>query len=221
MAATHLVWDWNGTLLDDLPIVVEAVSRSIARLGAGPIDEDMYRNHYTRPVRAFYDSLLGRRISDEDWSRLNDDFHEAYYELAGGVGLAPDAMAAIDLADELGWSQSLLSMSEHTWLESIVSRLGLTPRIERVDGLKGEMGGLKAAYLEAHLRRMGVDGHSVVMIGDTPDDVAAARSVGGTPILYHGGSHHLDFLLAQGAPVAESLVEAVDTAWALRRREEA
>lgn len=216
MAATHVVWDWNGTLLDDLPIVVEAVNRSIGSFGAGPIDADSYRDHYTRPVRAFYHSLLGRKILDPEWERLNDDFHEAYYELATGVGLAPDAMEAIELVDSLGWTQSLLSMSEHDWLESIVSRLGLMPRMSRVDGLEGEMGGRKAGYLKAHLERLGIDGTSVVMIGDTPDDVAAARTVGGTPVLYHGGSHHLELLNAQGVPVAESLVEAVEIARAIR-----
>lgn len=216
MAGTHIVWDWNGTLLDDLPIVVEAVNRSISSFGSGPIDATSYRDHYTRPVRAFYHSLLGREILDHEWERLNDDFHEAYYELATGVGLAPDAMDAIDLVDSLGWTQSLLSMSEHDWLESIVSRLGLMPRMARVDGLTGEMGGLKAGYLKTHLERLGVDGKSVVMIGDTPDDVAAARRVGGTPVLYHGGSHHLELLTALGVPVAETLVEAVEIARAIR-----
>lgn len=216
MTGTHVVWDWNGTLLDDLPIVVEAVNRSIGRLGAGPIDAEMYRDHYTRPVRAFYDSLLGRTILDDEWGRLNDDFHRAYYELATGVGLTADAVEAIDLVEAMGWSQSLLSMSEHDWLGSIVSRLGLMSRMTAVDGLTGEMGGLKARYLEAHLRRLGVDGASVVMIGDTPDDVAAARSVGGTPVLYHGGSHHLELLTTQDAPVAETLVEAVEIARVLR-----
>ena len=59
---------------------------------------------------------------------------------------------------------------------------------------------------------MGVDGDVVVMIGDTPDDVAAARHVDATAVLYHGGSHHLDLLERQGVPVAETLVEAVELA---------
>jgi phosphoglycolate phosphatase-like HAD superfamily hydrolase len=212
MERRHLVWDWNGTLLDDLGIVLEAVNRSIADFGVGAITADDYRDHYTRPVRRFYDRLFGRVIDDEEWLRLNTGFHEAYFELALEVDLAPSAHEAMDILEEAGWGQSLLSMSPQDWLEGIVGRLGLTERFELVDGLSGPTGGLKAVHLEDHLGVLGVEGESVVVVGDTPDDVAAARHVGATPILFHGGSHHMESLEAEGVPIAETVVEAVEIA---------
>jgi phosphoglycolate phosphatase-like HAD superfamily hydrolase len=208
----HLVWDWNGTLLDDLEIVVEAVNRSITAFGLSAITEDDYRDHYTRPVRDFYDGLFGRAIEDEEWLRLNTGFHDAYFELAIDVGLAPGADEAMGLLEEAGWSQSLLSMSPQDWLDDIVQRLGLTERFARVDGLSGPTGGLKAAHLDEHLRNLGIPGRWVFVVGDTPDDVAAARHVGATPILFHGGSHHREILEAEGVPIAETIVEAVEFA---------
>jgi phosphoglycolate phosphatase-like HAD superfamily hydrolase len=205
----HVVWDWNGTLLDDLPIVIRAVNRSISGFGFGPIDADVYRDHYTRPVRLFYEGLFGRKVSDEEWLRLDTGFHDAYFELADDVDLTEGAHTAIDMLAEAGWSQSLLSMSPQHWLEGIVSRLGLTERLELVDGLSGVSGGLKAAHLEEHLRVLDVAGNRTVVIGDTPDDVAAARHVSARPVLFHGGSHHLEVLEAQGVPVAETLLDAV------------
>lgn len=207
-----MVWDWNGTLLDDLGIVLEAVNRSIAAFGVGAITADDYRDHYTRPVRHFYDNLFGRVIDDEEWLRLNTGFHDAYFELAIEVDLASGASEAMDALDEAGWSQSLLSMSPQDWLEGIVSRLGLTERFHLVDGLSGPTGGLKARHLEDHLRVLDIGGESVAVVGDTPDDVAAARHVGATPILFHGGSHHIDVLEAEGVPIAETVVEAVEIA---------
>lgn len=185
---------------------------SIAEFGEGPIDGDGYRDHYTRPVREFYDSLFGRVVTDEEWLGLNTSFHDAYFELAQSVSLAPDALEAMDVVDRAGWSQSLLSMSPQEWLDGIVLRLDLSPRFERVDGLVEVTGGLKNVYLEAHLAAMEVIGPSAVVIGDTPDDVAAARHVGAMPILFHGGSHHLEHLETHGVPIAESLVEAVEIA---------
>ena len=64
-AMAHVVWDWNGTLLDDLEIVVEAVNSSLALFDAAPITADGYRDLYTRPVKLFYDRLLGRARSDQ------------------------------------------------------------------------------------------------------------------------------------------------------------
>lgn len=208
----HLVWDWNGTLLDDLPIVVESVNVSISTVGAGSIDADDYRNHYTRPVRDFYDSLLGRVISDEEWLRLNTTFHDEYFRRAHTVDLAPGALKAMEVVDESGWSQSLLSMSPQDWLDRIVARLGIKDRFVRVDGMVEVTGGLKASYLERHLGLMGISGETTIVVGDTPDDVAAARHVGATPILFHGGSHHLELLEEEGVPIAETLVEAVELA---------
>ncbi len=212
MARKHLVWDWNGTLLDDLPIVVQAVSRSIGALGLPPITADDYRDHYTRPVRLFYDNLFGRKVTDEEWLRLNTTFHDVYFTLAGWANLAPDALRALDLLDEAGWGQSLLSMSPQDWLTKVVDRLKLTDRLALVDGLSEVTGGLKAVHMEKHLRVLGLDGESVVVVGDTPDDVAAARHVGARAILFHGGSHHMDVLEAEGVPIAETLVEAVEFA---------
>lgn len=218
MTESHVVWDWNGTLLDDLPIVVEAVNRSIAIFEHGPIDADGYRDHYTRPVKDFYDAVFGRAVTDEEWLRLNTSFHDHYFTLAGTVELASGARRALDLLERSGWSQSLLSMSPQDWLQSIVRRLELTHRFDLIDGLSGPSGGLKARHLEVHLETLGLSGGQVVVIGDTPDDVAAARHVGARPILFHGGSHHLEVLHAEGVPVADSILEAAEMALSVSRR---
>lgn len=213
-----MVWDWNGTLLDDLPVVIEAVNRSIAIFDKVPIDANDYRDHYTRPVKHFYDALFGRAIADEEWARLNISFHDHYFTLAKTVELASGARRAMDLLEESGWSQSLLSMSPQDWLQSVVGRLELTHRFDLIDGLSGPSGGLKAQHLEVHLETLGLSGNQVVVIGDTPDDVAAARHVGARPILFHGGSHHLEHLQAEAVPVAETLIEAAELALSINRR---
>lgn len=213
---SHLVWDWNGTLLDDLGIVIRAVNRSIAAFGLNPIDADVYRNHYTRPVRHFYDRLFGRTVTDEEWLRLNTTFHENYFKLASDVDLAPGARDAMRQLHGAGWTQSLLSMSPQDWLDGIVDRLGLTDWFELVDGLSGPTGGRKAAHLEVHLGTLDVKGSATVVVGDTPDDVAAARHVGAHPVLFHGGSHHMDVLEAEGVPIAETIPEAAGIALSRR-----
>lgn len=218
MSESHVVWDWNGTLLDDLPIVIEAVNRSIAIFEEGPIDADGYRDHYTRPVRLFYESLFGRVLHEEEWLRLNTSFHDHYLTLAEKVDLVAGARSAMDLLANSGWSQSLLSMSPQDWLASTVDRLELTDRFDLVDGLSEVTGGLKAAHLESHLDTLGLSGPQVVVIGDTPDDVDAARHVGARAILFHGGSHHLDALQAQGVPIADSILGAAEIALSLSRR---
>ncbi|MGH8946439.1 MAG: HAD family hydrolase [Acidimicrobiia bacterium] len=208
----HIVWDWNGTLLDDLHVVIEAVNLSMSVLGFDPIDEQGYRDHFTRPIRAFYDSLLGRAVAEDEWELLNQGFHDQYLTLMPTAELAPDAKQALSLAKERGFGQSLLSMSPQSHLESVVASTGIAHYFGRIDGLSGTTGGVKARHLEVHLSALAVAPNRAVVIGDTPDDAAAARHVGASVVLYDGGSHHLPVLEEVGVPLAHTLVEAVELA---------
>ncbi|REK35961.1 MAG: HAD family hydrolase [Actinobacteria bacterium] len=208
--SVHIVWDWNGTLLDDLELVVRAVSRSVERLGHPPISPDDYRDHYTRPVRQFYDSLFGRHVGDMEWLDLNKTFHELYYAEVDAAALAADAVDALQRAADLGWGQSLLSMSTHEHLVPTVEAHGIAHYFDLITGLIEPSGDMKASHLRAHLASQHIDGKAVVVVGDTPDDHDAARSVGARAILYDGGSHHRSVLDAVGAPVVATLHEALD-----------
>lgn len=209
---SHIVWDWNGTLLDDLDIVLESLNVGISGFGVGPIDDLEYRNHFTRPVRSFYESLLDRAVSDMEWELLNKTFHEEYFSRVHRARLARDAMVAIDHVEARGWGQSLLSMTTQDQLNEIVASFRIADRFLRIDGLRGETGGLKASHLADHLASLGVDPSRALVIGDTPDDAAAARHVGSQVVLYDSGSHHPDELSSVGVPVVNTLVEALETA---------
>ena len=212
MRIVHIVWDWNGTLLDDLDIVVDSLNVGTARFGVGPIDHDGYRDHFTRPVRGFYESLFSRPVSDMEWEQLNKSFHEEYYARVDRASLTVGALEAIDRVRVLGWTQSLLSMSLHDRLLANVESYGIVDRFTLIDGLRIPSGGLKAVHLETHLETLQLEPDNVVVIGDTPDDAAAAQGVGAGIILYDGGSHHLHVLEDVAAPVAHTLGEAIDFA---------
>ncbi|MCL1693448.1 MAG: HAD hydrolase-like protein [Actinomycetia bacterium] len=213
----HVVWDWNGTLVDDLPIVVESVNAALAAIGESPIDENDYRQYFTRPVDRFYVRLLERPISDEEWSTLDRVFHEHYGGALDRVPLTTDALASIDDVEARGWTQSILSMWWEKDLTACVERRGLDERMTLVQGNRNDAGGEKAAHLIQHLSELDIDAGSVVMIGDSLDDAAAAGVVGTACVLYDGGSHHRSHLEDAGVPVADTLAAAVRVAAQLER----
>ncbi|MDT5030613.1 MAG: hypothetical protein QOC94_784 [Actinoplanes sp.] len=210
MARTHLVWDWNGTLLDDLHLVVSSTNSAFASVGARSVDPDEHRRQFRRPVAEFYAEILGRAVDHEEFGRLDRIFHDAYRVGLTSTGLAQDAMAAIQ-----SWpgTQSLLSMWFHSELVPALETYGLAGAFTRVDGLRTEIGGdLKAGHLANHLAGLRIDGAQVVLIGDSLDDAAAAASVGAAAVLYSGGFTHPERLRASGLPVADTLLEAVEIA---------
>jgi phosphoglycolate phosphatase-like HAD superfamily hydrolase len=211
----HVVWDWNGTLLDDLGAVVAAVNVSLARLGAAPIDEVVYRHHYTRPVRRFYESLLGRAVGDREMAEIDHVFHEAYQPLAERLTLGAEARRAVEAVHAEGATQSVLSMWWHESLEAAVRRMGLAEYMVAVDGTRGGAPGReKSGHLVEHLERLaqvlpGVGRASIVMIGDITDDADAAEAAGIGCVLYDGRSQPRSALEERGVPVAGTLVEAL------------
>jgi phosphoglycolate phosphatase-like HAD superfamily hydrolase len=208
----HVVWDWNGTLFDDHVAVVAAVNDALARLGLSPIDADGYRSHFTRPVERFYEQVAGRAISTEEWEALNRGYHESYLARVERLALAPDARAALAAAQAAGLTQSLLSMWRHQDLVALVERLGIGRFFVRVDGLRRDDGGGKADHLVEHLAALELAPGAVVMVGDSLDDLAAARAVGAGCVLYDGGSHHRQALEATGVPVVDTLTAALAAA---------
>ncbi|MCZ7435203.1 HAD hydrolase-like protein [Micromonospora sp. WMMC241] len=209
----HLVWDWNGTLLDDLDLVVRATNVAFASAGGPAVSADEHRVRFRRPIADYYAEMLGRAVDAEAFGALDRIFHDAYRAGLTSCALAADATSAI-----AAWpgSQSLLSMWFHDELVPTVHTYGLTPHFRRVDGLRATVGGgPKAEWLEKHLAELGLDGADVVLIGDSLDDADAATSVGGAAVLYTGGLSDPARLRASGHPVADTLTEAVTLARAL------
>lgn len=210
----HVIWDWNGTLVDDLPVVVSAVNESLSRIGAEPIGVEEYRDHYTRPVRLFYERLLARPITDAQWRLIDDTFHSAYAASLDRVPLTHDAWEAVETLRQAGCSQSILSMWWHDDLVPEVTRHGLDQIMVRIEGNVLGAGDTKATLLGLHLDRLPMKGRSV-MIGDALDDAQAAAAAGIPCVLYDGGSHHRTEMDSLSVPVATTLVEAARTALSL------
>jgi phosphoglycolate phosphatase-like HAD superfamily hydrolase len=206
----HVVWDWNGTLLDDHVAVVSAVNRALVGLHLAPITADDYRTHFTRPVQRFYERLAGRPIGVDEWRRLDEAYHQSYQGSLKGLRLAHGAREALEAAERMGLTQSLLSMWRHRELVPLVERLGIGHFFVRVDGLRVAGGDTKAEHLAEHLDALGLQGGEVLVVGDSLDDLAAARSVGARCVLYDGGSHHRRALEAARVPVVETLAAALE-----------
>ncbi len=215
----HIVWDWNGTLFDDQPMVIAGLNVALAAADLPPTDQATYQRLYTRPVQVFYERLFDRPIEPAEWQVIDEAFHAGYREAIADAGLAADAIDALHRVEEAGISQSLLSMYRHDDLLPLLDRFAIAGRFLRIDGLRGVGGGVKAPYLAAHLEHVAAAGGGtpaeVLVIGDAKDDAAAAAHVGAACVLYDGGSHPREELEATGAPVAGSLTEALDLAgWA-------
>ncbi|MBA0049500.1 HAD family hydrolase [Streptomyces sp. AJS327] len=216
-AAAHIVWDWNGTLLHDIHVVLEASNAAFRELGMEPITLERYRELFRVPVPRFYERLLGRKPSPAEWQVLDATFHRHYGQRVLEAGLTEGVEELLAGWLAAGRTQSLCSLAPHEDLVRLLGRHGIERRFVRVDGAVGPNGGGKAAQMARHLEALralpkAADPARTVVIGDALDDADAAAHVGAGAVLYTGGSHSRASLRSAGVPVVDTLAEAVGLA---------
>lgn len=206
----HIVWDWNGTLLDDNDAVLAGVNAVCAHFGRAPITLDDWREAFSRPLVPCYEQLLGRSLAAADWDALDLLYHDTYRDLLNTTRLAAGVPDELRRWAAAGGSQSLLSMWFHHELVPLVEQHRLTSLFARVDGLRASTGGgSKSAHLAEHLAAQRLDPATVLVIGDVLDDAVAAQHVGAQCVLVATGVMSQRKLLAAGVPVAPTVADAI------------
>ena len=206
MKYQYVVWDWNGTLLDDVSAAVGALNRMLVKRGAQPITVEHYRRRFGFPVRPFY-AELGVDLAKWDWDEICEDFHNFVLEEPQAV--RTDARAALELAASLGFRQGILSALRQDKLEAALAANGFLGFFDRIFGVDNLDGASKLDRGRELMASLGPSADTPVFIGDTLHDAEVARELGGRCVLVSCGHQMPERLTAAGCPVAASLVESV------------
>ncbi len=199
-----ILWDWNGTLLDDSAACVEALCEILSRRNLPPVTLERYRRDFSFPARDFY-ARIGIELEKEDWDSLAREYHESY--LKRSAPLAPDARAALENAEKQGFGQYILSAMRADFLEKAVAQHGISQYFRRICGTDNLDGGSKASVAASMAEE--IDVSRAVVVGDSLHDLEVARLIGAACILYSGGSHAPERLRGHGVPVVDTLRETV------------
>lgn len=200
----RIIWDWNGTLLDDNHASLSALNAILLRRGLETVDLDYYRKNFAFPVRYFYESL-GVKIECEDWDALAQEYHDAYHECE--LRLAADAKDALEFVRDNGVSQAVVSAMREDYLISDMDRFGIRPYFESVLGTNNLDGCSKLSRIRDYVALAG-GREEYVVIGDSLHDKEVADAIGARCVFYGGGSHDPSRLREFGV-VADTLVGAV------------
>ena len=214
---THILWDWNGTLLDDTQAALDTLNAMLARRRGRPIAMDYYRDHFAFPVKPFYKSI-GVCLENEDWDALAVEYHDTY--AAQPKRLNPEAVAALERVKSSGARQSIISALRQDLLEEITAELGVAKYMDfiyGVDNLDGRSKVERARELISAIQNSQTfelsNSQTLVFIGDSLHDKEVADALGVRCVLCAQGSH-AGWRLRAVAPTGDTLLEALDLALA-------
>lgn len=205
----NLIWDWNGTLLDDVDLCVEIISELHTVHHKKTVTIEDYRAHFGFPVIHFYQHL-GFDISQESFERLSEVFIGTYYDRFQSRPPREHA-EAIHFArfwKACGHRQAILSASRQDHLESAVARLKLGGLFEKLAGLRDIYAGGKIELGRELLEQLAWDPAYTLLIGDTDHDAEVAAKMGVECLLVARGHQHIERLKKTPALIVSSLGEA-------------
>ncbi len=173
----HVIWDWNGTLLDDVEICLEVLNTLLARRGLAPIDRERYRTIFDFPVIDFY-RQLGFDFQTESFETVADEYIAGYREQLSRCRLHDGAAEVVARLDKAGVSQSVLSAYHQKRLEEAVTHFGLSRYFIKLVGLGDYYAHSKIEAGQRWIKELHHNKNDILLIGDTVHDAEVADSLG-------------------------------------------
>ena len=203
---TTIIWDWNGTLLDDVSICLESINAMLEERRLRVLTREMYRDVFTFPVKDYY-RQLGFDFEKEDWEIVAMDFMDRYFSKLTRSKLFPDALPALDFFHQRGYRQVILSAMEQQALNASVMERGIGQYFQRIVGIDNHYAAGKSVNGHAIIMEYSLAADKTWFIGDTLHDADIARELGCRCLLIAKGHQDKKRLKQAGVTVLNSLTE--------------
>ncbi len=203
---THLVWDWNGTLIDDVELCRAALNHMLERRGLPPVDATTHAAHFGFPIRPYYEHV-GFDFAKESFDEVSRQFVDFYEARRENLPVRKGARQALKAATGIGLGQSLLSAYHEDLLTRLVRERGLDSHFQSLNGTDNLNAEGKIARGQRWLQEAGLRPQELLLIGDTLHDAELAEALGARCVLIESGHQSRDRLLATGCPVLSEFSE--------------
>lgn len=202
----HVVWDWNGTLLDDLRCVLGVTNQLLSEFELPQLAGiPEYHAVFRFPVAEYYADLGFDTSPSGNFEAASRRYIELYLAAARGCGLHDGAADTLAELHRAGVGQVVISASEQRNLRTQLAPFGLDAWLDQALGLTDIYAASKQAVAERWLADTGVDASDVLFVGDSEHDFEIADALGAHCLLFSGGHHARAHLASLGPPVVDDL----------------
>ena len=199
-----IIWDWNGTLLNDARACCALMNRVLRRHRLPPLSFRRYQRVFDFPVRTYYERL-GFDFARTPFEQVGSEFIAHYEQVRPRLRLQPGARALLARLHDRGVVQVVLSAYRHDTLEELLVAKGVRRYFTHVVGADDHYARGKVEQGVALRDRLGLDPRHTLLIGDTVHDAEVAAAMGIPCRLLDAGHQDRARLEATGVPVYDHL----------------
>lgn len=184
----NLIFDWSGTLVDDMGPVIEATNVVLEKYGIAPYDREGFRRSFRLPYHEFYEELLPGVALTE----LEAHFRPAFDGATSLVTVLPHAREKLEWAKQRGMRMFVLTSMDPTAFARQLNEFEMQDFFEETYSGVIDKRELIAGILETH----SLHKDETAFIGDMTHDIETARHGGISSIAVLTGYHHAEVLAA-------------------------
>lgn len=208
MKYTHLFWDFNGTVFDDVQAGMISTNIMLAERGIPEIaGVEAYREIFDFPIKDYY-KRLGFDFSVEPYEVLAPLWVDIYNEKSRDAETVAGVRETLRKVRELGVPQVIFSATETAMLNRQLTELEIISYFDEIIGLDNIHAESKL-HLAAKWRAAHPEAR-ILYVGDTIHDAENAKVLRADCLLFAGGHQSRRRLEACGCPVIERIEEIID-----------
>lgn len=202
-------WDWNGTLLNDAPVLWQSFNDMTATRGGRLVTLDEYRQMYRHPIRDMY-LEVGVDFSVHPFESVAGEWHDRYHALSSSTQLHHDSLDTLTMFRQQGSRQMVVSALPHDFLETQVRRFSLEHFFEHVTGIPDQLAHSKVPQAVELAEKLNAVKGDITVIGDSSHDAEVARELAAQCILVARGAESRARLEAHGYPVVDDFSQLLE-----------
>jgi phosphoglycolate phosphatase len=172
-----LIWDWNGTLLDDVEVNVRTVNDMLSKRGLTQLDMATYKELFCFPVQSFH-RQIGFDFEKESIEEISKEYHFTYKLYENSIRLNSDANFVLDSLCNKGTSQYILSAAMQDDLVKMLNHFNISNKFKGIYGVSDICAAGKIEIGKKLMQDNALNPSKTLIIGDTLHDVEVAKSLG-------------------------------------------
>ncbi len=204
-----VIWDWNGTLADDVEASLLATNDILKDYGKPPITMEQYYRYMDTPISRFYSHLFDlSEVTMEQIGLAFAAYYPRYFDR-----LHTGAEALLRKIQASGIPQIILSSSHRDAVERDILRFGIRDCFTEIVAADDQLAAGKAERGQQWLASQEIPPEYMVVIGDTLHDNEKDCSMGTDCILCAIGHQCESDLRTAGVPVVTDFSQLESLLW--------
>lgn len=204
----YVIWDFNGTLLDDVKLCYDLLNKMLSKRGFKTVSFETYKEIFMFPVKEYY-RKAGFDFEKEPFEVTAVEFINDYQPMSLELEIHKETLGVLDELKKNNIKQIILSASKIENLLEQTKHFKLDSYMDCILGTDTIHAISKVTIAKEWITNNNIDPKKVIFIGDTDHDLEVANSIGVNCLLVADGHQSKERLLKKTNNVVDKIEEVL------------